>query len=255
MLHSTSGRDEFSSSTTSPTCDFSLGNDMVSGDRNCNLDSVLTICNPSSLSSCNDLSLDLNTSSTQNSLHACVNSPCISCRNDLNKSHDDMLLLSCCHDKNTSISSSACVANHVEENEDSMGQDKVLKRATSAISSSPSSGSHICLMAKGTKVTSLDPIVSHDDDEVENDKYDDHLVDYDISSILDIGETVFSALHVNKIASSKFLEILTCATKGKKLIEEQEDIISQNFALERECANEIAQLKDSLEEEQPTKES
>ena len=43
---STSGRDEFSSSTTSPTCDFSQGNDMVSVDRNCNLDSVLTICNP-----------------------------------------------------------------------------------------------------------------------------------------------------------------------------------------------------------------
>src|SRR3954463_11394355 len=137
---------------------------MVSGDRNCNMDSVFTICNSSYLSSCNDLSLDLNT-------HACVNSPCISCRNDLNKSHDDMLMLSCCHDKNASIYSSACVANHVEENEDSMGQDKVLKRATSATSSSPSSGSHMCLMAKGTKVTSLNPIVSHDD-EVENNNDD-----------------------------------------------------------------------------------
>src|SRR5215216_4783404 len=173
---STSGRDEFSSSTTSPTCDVSQGNDMVSGDRNCNMDSVFTICNSSYLSSCNDISLDLNTSSTQNSSHACVNSPCISCRNDLNKSHDDMLMLSCCHDKNASISSSACVANHVEENEDSIGQDKVLNRATSAISSSPSSSSHICLMAKGTKVTSLDPIISHDD-EVENYNDDDHLVD------------------------------------------------------------------------------
>src|SRR3954469_8018200 len=96
---STFGQDEFSSSTTSPTCDFSQGNDMVSGDRNCNLDSVLTIYNPSSLSSCNDLSLDFNTSSTTTFLHACVNSTCISCRNDLNKSHDDMLVFSCCHDK------------------------------------------------------------------------------------------------------------------------------------------------------------
>src|SRR3954462_1061835 len=67
---STSGRDEFSSSTTSPTCDFSQGNDMVSGDRNCKLDSVLTICKPSSLFNCNDLSLDLNTSSTTKLLHA-----------------------------------------------------------------------------------------------------------------------------------------------------------------------------------------
>src|SRR4051812_1207245 len=138
------------------------------------------------LSSCNDLSLDLNTSSTQNSSHACVNSPCISCRNDLNKYHDDMLMLSCCHVKNASISSSSCVANHVEENEDSMGQDKVLKRDTSAISSSPSSGSHMCLMAKGTKVTSLNPIVSHDDDEVENDN-DDYRGKYDITSIKKMG--------------------------------------------------------------------
>ena len=31
---STSGRDEFTTSSTSPTCDLSQGNDMVSGDRN-----------------------------------------------------------------------------------------------------------------------------------------------------------------------------------------------------------------------------
>src|SRR3954469_7505465 len=102
---------------------------MVSGDRNCNMDSDITICNPSSLSSCNDLYLDLNTSSTQNSLHACVNSPCVSCRINLDKSCDDMLGLSCFHDKNASTSSIACVANHVEENEDFMGQDKFLNRA------------------------------------------------------------------------------------------------------------------------------
>src|SRR3954462_9873233 len=235
---STSGRDEFSSYTTSPTCDFSQGNDMVSGDRNCNMDSVFTTCNPSYLSICYDLSLDLNTSRTQNSLHACVNSPCISCRNDLNKSHDDMLMLSCCHDKNASISSSACVANHIEENEDSMGQVKVLKRDTSAISSSPSYGSHMCLMAKGTKVTSLDPIISHDDDdEVENDN-DDYRSKYDITSIKKMGEVVYSALYKNKIASSNLLEILNYAIEGNDLIEEQEDIIDEKFALEREYANE-----------------
>ena len=32
---STSGRDEFTTSSTSPTCDLSQGNNMVSGDRNC----------------------------------------------------------------------------------------------------------------------------------------------------------------------------------------------------------------------------
>ena len=35
---STSGRDEFTTSSTSPTCDLSQGNDMVSGDRNCFVD-------------------------------------------------------------------------------------------------------------------------------------------------------------------------------------------------------------------------
>ena len=63
---SISGRDEFSSSSTSPTCDLSQGNDMVSGDRNCIVDGEFTIDYTSSLSHCNVLSLDLNSSSTTN---------------------------------------------------------------------------------------------------------------------------------------------------------------------------------------------
>src|SRR4051812_26626105 len=231
---------------------------MVSGDRNCNLDSVLTICKPSSLSSCNDLSLDFNTSSTTNSLHACVNSPCISCRNDLNKSHDDMIVFSCCHDKNASISSSACVANHVEETEDSMGQDKVLNEATNAISSSPSSGTHLCLMARDSKITpTLEPITSCDEEDVDN--VEEEL---DIDDLYEKGEIVYRAVVKNNIACSNFVEILDFAIKSKEhidkleaQIEEQENIIDEKFALEREYANEIAQLKDSLEEEQTTKES
>ena len=128
---STSGRDEFSSSSTSPMCGKTQGNDMVSGDENCNVDSELTIDDSSSLSHCNVSSLDLNTCSTINALHACVDSPCISCRNCLIKSHDDMLAMSCCHDINASISSSCCVSNNVEETKDSMGQDKILNGASS----------------------------------------------------------------------------------------------------------------------------
>ena len=95
-IPSTSGRDELSS--TSPTCGKTQGNDMVSGDGNCNVDIELTIDDPSSLSHCNVSSLDLNTSSTINDLHACIDSPCISCINCLNKSHDDMLAMSCGHE-------------------------------------------------------------------------------------------------------------------------------------------------------------
>ena len=65
---STSGRDELSSSSTSPTCDCSQSNDMVSGDRNCIVDGESTIDYTSSLSHCNVLSLDLNSSSTPNVL-------------------------------------------------------------------------------------------------------------------------------------------------------------------------------------------
>jgi hypothetical protein len=39
----TSGRDEFSSSSTSPMCGKTQGNDMVRGDQNCNVDIELKI--------------------------------------------------------------------------------------------------------------------------------------------------------------------------------------------------------------------
>jgi hypothetical protein len=65
------------------------------------------------------------------------------------KSNDDMLIASCCHDTNASISSSICDANHKKETEESLGQDKVLNGASS-VSSSSSHGSHICLMARSS---------------------------------------------------------------------------------------------------------
>jgi hypothetical protein len=118
-IPSTSDRDELSS--TSSTCGKTQGNDMVSDDENCNIDSELTFDNHSSLFHCNASSLDLNTLSTKSTLHACVHSPCISCINCLTKPNDDMLIASCCHDTNASISSSLCDANHIEETEDSLG--------------------------------------------------------------------------------------------------------------------------------------
>jgi hypothetical protein len=109
-IPSTSGRDEFSS--TSPTCCKTQGNAKVSGDEHCNVDNEISLVNPSCVYHCNASSLDLNTSIT---IHACVDSPCISCVNCLNKSHDDMLALSCCHDKISFIFSSICVTNNVEK--------------------------------------------------------------------------------------------------------------------------------------------
>ena len=92
----TSGRVVFSTSSTSPTCGLPQGNDMVSSGVHCNNSSGIFVDNPSSLSYCNASPLDF---STPNVSHACVDSPCISCRNCLTKSHDDMVTMSCCHDK------------------------------------------------------------------------------------------------------------------------------------------------------------
>ena len=111
---STSGHDEFPTSSTSPTCGKPQINAMVSSDKYCNLDSELIVDDISSLSYCNASSMNLNTSSTQNALHACVDGSCISCNDCLTNSNDDMLAISCCHNKNACVPSSLCITNHVE---------------------------------------------------------------------------------------------------------------------------------------------
>jgi len=243
-IPSTSDRDELSS--TSPKCIKTQGNSMVSGDGNCNVDSELTCNDHSSLSHCHASSLDLNTSSTINALHACVDSPCISCASCTNKSHNDMLDLSCFHDSNIYTSSSCCASNNVEENKYSMGQDKILIRASSD-SSSSSLGSHMCLMARSSKVTpTLEPNISNDDNEEDND---------DGVSLSDKGEIVFHAIRKNKIACSNFYEILAIATESEKIIEKHEDTIFNMQDHARDYADEIAELKEALYEEQTTKES
>jgi hypothetical protein len=176
-IPSTSGRDELSS--TSPMCVKTQGNDTVSGDEYCNVDSELRFDYRSSL--------DLNTSSTTNALHACVDSPCISCACCLNKSHDDMLNTPSFHDINASSSSSCCVSNNVEETRDYISQDMVSIGASSN-SSSSSIASHICLMARDFKVTpTLEPSISSDDENEDNEEEDD-----DLASLVEKSEMFFS---------------------------------------------------------------
>ena len=177
---STFGRVVFSTSSTSPTCGLPQGNDMVSSVGHCNDDSMLIVDDPSSLYYCNAPSLGFNTSSTPNVSHACVDSPCISCRNCLTKSHDDMLAMSCCHDKNASISSNCC-ANNVVETEHSMEQDVVFNGA----SRDPTSSSiAFCLMAKASKVSpTLYPNMSLDDDVDANDDEDNDEENDNVASL------------------------------------------------------------------------
>ena len=102
-----------------------------------------------SISHCNVLSLDLNTSSTPNVLHASVDSLCISRTSSSTKFHDDMLALSCCHDKNACVPSNPCIINNVEETQLSMEQDGNL---SSSLINYSSSSTILFFMAKSTGV-------------------------------------------------------------------------------------------------------
>src|SRR3954471_24675298 len=95
--------------------------------------------------------------------------------NHLSKSHDDMLVISCCHDNHASISSSYC-ANNVEENQRSMEQDVVLNGASRDPTSS-SRVTHFCLMAKELKVSPMFTPISSDGDDVDNVNVDNVEVD------------------------------------------------------------------------------
>ena len=242
---STFGRDEFTTSSTSPTCDLSQGNDMVSGDRNCIVDGESSIDYTSSLSHCNVLSLDLNNSSTPNVLHASVDSPCISYISCLTKSHDDVRSMSCCHENNASISSSTCVTNNVEEIQHLLEQDMDLNGASS--NSSPSlSTTHFCLMAMDSKVSPpLEPSTSCDD--VDGDS---HGALMDVESITKKGEMVFGALPKGSKAIPPLCEIIAYAIKSREIIEDLETQFLEKCQIEREDADEKASLVNALEEEQ-----
>ena len=202
---------------------------MVSSGDHCNDDSGLIVDDPSSLYYFNASSLGINTSSTLNVLHACVHSPCISCKNCVSKSHDNMPPISCCHDKNVYISSSCC-ANNVEEIHHSMEQDVALNDASRDPTSS-SIVTHFCLMAKASKVSpTLNPNISQDDDVDDNgDENNDEESD-NIASLKIKGEMIFKSLYKNKLACSNFFEIMSIATEGKKYIEELEAHLEEHEA-------------------------
>ncbi|KAE8812120.1 hypothetical protein D1007_10960 [Hordeum vulgare] len=118
-------------------------------------------------------------------------------------------------------------------------------------------------MAKASKVSpTLNPNISHDDDVDDNEDDDKDEESDDIASLKIKGEKIFNFLYKNKLACSNFMKIMSIATKGKKYIEELEAHLEEHEAtIERmeghdhDYANEIAELSQSLENEQTTKES
>src|SRR5664279_2265113 len=230
---STTGRDGLPSST-SPKCGKPQTNVMVSSDRNCIVDGESSIDYTSSPSHCNDLSLDLNSSSTPIVLHARVDSPRISCNSCLTKSHDDMLALSCCHDKNACVPSNPCIINNVEETKLSMEQDVNL---SSSLINCSSSSTFLCLMAKSTNNDDDDN--NNDNEENDNDAY-----------FHEKGLMVLNALSNNETACANLFEIMSTLVERGLTIKALETSLDEKGRIEREDAHEKASLTITLEEEQ-----
>jgi hypothetical protein len=139
-----------------------------------------------------------------------------------------MLIASCCHDTNASISSSPCDANHIEGIKYSLGQDKVFNGASYNSSSSSSHGSHICLMAMSSNYNDVE-------DNGEDEDNEEDYIDY----LNKKGKVVFDALHNNKNVLPNLFEIMSCAIESTKLIEMKEDKMDKMIALEHEYDNDI----------------
>jgi hypothetical protein len=100
-------------------------------------------------------------------------------------------------------------------------------------------------MARASKVTpTLEPNISSDDENEDNEEeYDD------LASLFERSEMFFHDIRKNKIACSYFYKILAIATESNKIIEEHENTIFKMKGHARDYADEIADLKEALEEE------
>jgi hypothetical protein len=105
-------------------------------------------------------------------------------------------------------------------------------------------------MSRASKVTpTLEPNISSDYENEDNEEEDD-----DLASLIEKSEMFFLAIHKNKISCSYFYKILAIATEGNNFFEEHEKTIFKMQGHARDYADEIADLKETLEE-QTTKES
>ncbi|KAK1678268.1 hypothetical protein QYE76_039116 [Lolium multiflorum] len=96
----------------------------------------------------------------------------------------------------------------------------------------------------------MEPNISRGDKDEDEYEEEDWVV-----SLRDKGKSVFKVLYKDKIACSHFFEILTTAIESQKLIWMHENTIDKKGALEREYADDVASLKNELEEEQTIKEA
>jgi hypothetical protein len=97
--------------------------------------------------------------------------------------------------------------------------------------------------------TTLETNISSDDKNDNNEEEVD-----DVVSLIEKSEIMFYSICKNKIVCSYFYKILTIATESNEIIEGHEGTIFRMQGHAHDYADEIADLKEALEEEQTTKE-
>ncbi|KAK1653947.1 hypothetical protein QYE76_071752 [Lolium multiflorum] len=123
-----------------------------------------------------------------------------------------------------------------------MKEDKTLDEMAASFLVDPSEP-----VEGSTVPPTMEPNMSRGDKDEDEYEEEDWVV-----SLRDKGKSVFKVICKDKIASTHFFEILTTAIESQKLIWMHENTIDKKGALEREYANDVASLKNDLEEEQET---
>ena len=125
-----------------------------------------------------------------------------------------MLSMSSCHEQNASISSSCLWSNNVEGIEQSMRQETLMNE-DSIISSSSSSGMHMCLMANGPKVTPTLNTDTSSNNESDDDDNDD---DEEYNALVNEMGFVYDSLRGNKEARANVEHSMETMNKYKETI-------------------------------------
>jgi hypothetical protein len=243
----------------SPTCDMTRGNDLVSMEMTCDSGNAIYTDDSSSTVYNGVGCLDLNTSCNKFFTHSCGKGHCIPPRICLIKFCDDMLCSCGDHDQDACSSPSCCMANHVGKIKENLGRiikEEISRRvnkkkskkricyecheyghfgkecptlhneshsSSSGTSSSPDS--HLCLMARESKVS---PTLTSKTSSNDDDNDDDNDNDNEYNNLLcDMG-LVYASLCENKEARASLEHSMETMNGYKETIGELESYIENS---------------------------
>ena len=239
-IASTSDYLHTSTSFTSPTCGIPQGNDMVSEEISRDDGIKLIIDDLAYVDTSDVSSMDTSISNTENIIHSCVESPCISSNDALINSCDDMLGRLCCHIQNAVIpSSSLCETDHIEEIKKNEAR-LVDGEPFSPKESSSTPCVHMCLMARGNDEVSSS--LSDNDDSC-NEEDDEVLT----QNLYEIGKTLRRA---KNNTYKRFQDVLACFQKRNDLFlyeQAKSEQLEHELAMAHQCLSDLRSLKEEIE--------